>query len=238
MNVGPIARWAPAHAGLCVALLLAGCAGTPEPVVGPVAAQPQADAGQADFATAESPEYRLMPSDAIAVRVFREPDLSTEKVVVGSDGTIALPLIGSLRAEGRTAAELADLIQRNLAGGYLTNPRVSVNVLEYTSHRVTVEGAVKRPGVFPFIPGARLSSAIALAEGPDRVAKLDQVAVFRRAPQGLTVAKFDYRAVQQGTMIDPVLVPGDRVVVGTSGLSQFWQDALRTIPVFAIFTNL
>jgi len=54
----------------------------------------------------------------------------------------------------------------------------------------------------------------------------------------MTVAKFDYRAVQQGTMIDPVLQPGDRVVVGTSGLSQFWQDVLKTIPVFALFTNV
>ena len=64
------------------------------------------------------------------------------------------------------------------------------------------------------------------------------MAIFREAPQGLTVAKFDYRAVQQGTMIDPVLQPGDRVVVGTSGLSQFWQDVLKTLPAFAIFTNL
>ena len=52
------------------------------------------------------------------------------------------------------------------------------------------------------------------------------------------VAKFDYRAVSQGTMIDPVLEPGDRVVVGTSGLSQFWQDLLRALPAFGLFTNV
>ena len=221
---------------LSLPLLGGACAGTPEPVVGPVTAQQVGASGQADFATVETPDYRLRPSDIVNVTVFREPDLSVQQVPVGSDGLIALPLVGPIRAQGRTAADLAEAVEAALNGGYLTNPQVSVNVIQYGSHRVTVEGAVKKPGVFTFQPGARLSAAIAQAEGPERVAKLDQVAVFRETPQGLTVAKFDYLAVQQGTMIDPVLQPGDRVVVGTSGLSQFWQDVLKTIPVFAIFT--
>lgn len=227
-----------AIAALGASAMLAACAGTPEPVVGPVAVQPLEAAGQAEFAAVESPDYRLRPSDTINVTVYREPDLSVQGVPVGSDGVISLPLVGAIRAEGRTTADLAQAIRTALAGGYLTNPQVAVNVIQYNSHRVTVEGAVKHPGVFAFQPGSRLSSAIAQAEGPERVAKLDQVAIFRQVPQGLTVAKFDYRAVQQGTMIDPVLEPGDRVVVGTSGLSQLWQDVLKTLPAFAIFTNL
>lgn len=223
---------------LLTAASLAGCAGTPEPVIGLVTAQQVDAAGQAEFATVESPDYRLRPSDVINVTVFREPDLSVQQVPVGSDGVIALPLVGSIRAEGRTTADLAKAVETALGGGYLVNPQVSVNVTQYLSHRVTVEGSVNKPGVFAFQPGARLSSAIAQAEGPDRVARLDQVAVFRETSQGLTVAKFDYQAVQQGTMIDPVLQPGDRVVVGTSGLSQFWQDLLKTIPAFALFTNI
>lgn len=238
MQSKPNIRLALATASASLVVALGACAGSPEPVVGPVAAQQIEAAGQAAFTDAELADYRLLPSDVIAVQVFREPELSVPRVPVGSDGTIGLPLVGNVRAQGRTAAELAQIIEAALAGGYLTNPRVAVNVMEYTSHRVTVEGAVRKPGVFAFVPGSRLSSAIALAEGPERVARLDQVAVFRRAPQGLTVAKFDYRAMQQGTMIDPVLVPGDRVVVGTSGLSVFWQDALRALPAFAIFTNL
>jgi len=65
-----------------------------------------------------------------------------------------------------------------------------------------------------------------------------EVAIFRETPDGLMVAKFDYRSVRQGTMLDPVLAPGDRVVVGISGLSQFWQDLLRALPAFALFTNV
>jgi len=218
--------------------VLGGCAGTPEPVIGPVAAQPVEAAGQGDFSAVQSPDYRLRPTDVVNVTVFREPDLSVQQIPVGADGQIALPLVGAVQAEGRTTADLARAVEAVLARGFLTNPRVAVNIIQYNSHRVTVEGAVKKPGVFAFVPGARLSSAIAQAEGPDRIAKLDQIAVFRQAPGGLTVAKFDYRAVQRGTMIDPVLLPGDRVVVGTSGLSQLWQDVLKTLPAFAIFTQI
>lgn len=220
-------------------VVLAGCNATPPPVIGTMVPQSVDSAGQSPFTVSESDQYRLRPSDAIAVTVYREPDLSLADVPVGPDGTIAVPLVGAVRAEGLTPRELGAGIEAALrSGGYVNNPRVAVNVVRYDSHRVTVEGAVKKPGVFPFVPGSRLSSAIAMAEGPDRVAKLEQVAVFRPAAEGMTVAKFDYRAMQQGTMIDPVLRPGDRVVVGTSGLSQFWQDVLKTLPAFALFTSI
>jgi polysaccharide biosynthesis/export protein len=49
------------------------------------------------------------------------------------------------------------------------------------------------------------------------------------------VAKFDYAAVRQGAMLDPVLQPGDRVVMGTDGLSVFWADLLQALPVFGVF---
>jgi polysaccharide export outer membrane protein len=112
---------------------------------------------------------------------------------------------------------------------------VSVNVAEYASHLVTVEGAVDTPGVYPFQPGARLSSAIALAKGPKRTAKVQQVAVFRESQEGIMVAKFDYQQMSQGTMLDPVLQPGDRVVMGTDGLSVFWEDLLKALPAFGVF---
>ena len=142
------------------------------------------------------------------------------------------------RAFEDTAPDLGQTITQKLAGSYLRNPHVSVNVIQYASHRVTVEGAVEKRGVYEFKPGERLSSAIALAGGPSRVSRNEQVAVFRRLESGLAVAKFNYDAIQQGTMIDPVLLPGDRVVVGVDGLEQFWQDMLKSLPVFALFTRI
>jgi polysaccharide export outer membrane protein len=217
---------------------LGACTVTPEPIIGAVAAPPLEGPGESAFSASEASEYRLRPADVIAVNVFREPDISLDSAQVGADGEVAIPLVGPVRAQGLTTAELAALIRGKLAGGYLLDPRVAVNVVQYNSNRVTVEGAVKKPGVFSFIPGTRLSAAVALAEGPTRVAKLNQLAVFRNTSEGMTVAKFDYQAMQQGTMIDPVLLPGDRVVLGTSGLSQAWQDLLTALPAFALFTRI
>ena len=129
-------------------------------------------------------------------------------------------------------------VAQRLEAAGLRAPMVSVNINEYASHLVTVEGAVDSPGVYAFQPGSRLSAAIAMGGGPTRSAKSEQVAVFRESPEGIMVAKFDFAQINQGTMLDPVLEPGDRVVIGTDGLSVFWQDFLRTIPAFGIFANL
>ena len=222
--------------GLAAAASLAGCASTPDPVIGRAASQPVQELGQASYTAARSSTYALRPSDQISVVVFREPDLSLPSVRVGVEGNISLPMIGSIPAAGMSAKQLEQDVTRRLAAAGVRNPIVSVNVSEYASHVVTVEGAVESPGVYAFQPGARLSTAIALASGPKRVSKESQLAVFRETPQGVMVAKFDYAQIRQGTMLDPVLEPGDRVVMGTDGLSQFWEDLLRAIPAFGIFT--
>lgn len=206
-------------------------------MIGPVNSQPALADGQGDYSAAGVTNYQLHSGDVISVTVFREPDLSIESVPVGVDGTISMPLVGVVKANGLTPGELSNTIENMLRKGFLKEPSVSVNVARYESHVVTVDGSVEKPGVYPFRPGARLSTALSLASGPSRVAKLEQVAVFREFPDGIKVAKFDYAAVRAGAMMDPVLQPGDRIVVGTSGLSQFWQDVLKAAPLFAIFSN-
>lgn len=217
---------------------LAACASTPEPVIGTAASTPRSDLGQAGFSVTRSQTYLMRPSDQISINVFREPDFSLENVRIGVGGNVSLPMLGSIPAAGMTAAQFEQDVARRLAAAGLRSPQVSVNVNEYASHLVTVEGAVQRPGVYAFQPGARLSSAIAMGGGTARTAKRDQVAVFREGPNGITVAKFDYTQVSQGTMLDPVLEPGDRVVVGTDGLSVFWQDFLTALPAFGVFANV
>jgi polysaccharide export outer membrane protein len=235
MEIGGTARL---FGTVAMAAMLAGCNATPPPVLGPVQAAPVASEGQAGYSQEQDIRYVLKPNDVVSVSVFREPALSLENVPIGADGLISLPVAGTIDTRDLTAPALAEAIAGQLARGYLRNPQVTVNVIQYASHRVTVEGAVEKPGVYEFKPGERLSSAIALASGPKREAKKKQIAVFRRTDTGLSVAKFDYAAIQQGTMIDPVLKPGDRVVVGTDGLQQFWQDFLKTLPAFAFFTNI
>jgi polysaccharide export outer membrane protein len=218
-------------------LLLSGCATSVEPVIGAAAIEPIAELGQANYSFTRSTTYLLRPSDKISVSVFREPDFSLENVQIGVEGNISMPLLGSIPAAGMSAKTLEESLTRRLGEVGLKTPQVSVNIREYASHLVTVEGAVDSPGVYAFQPGARLSAAIALAGGPEREAKRDQVAVFRETADGMSVAKFDYAMMAEGTMLDPVLEPGDRVVMGTDGLSVFWQDLLQALPVFGVFAT-
>ena len=215
--------------------VVSGCSSTPEPVVGLAASQPDPALGQTDYSVMRPSSYNLRPSDLITVVVFGEPQLSLERVRIGVEGNVSIPMIGSIPAANMTAKMFEQDVTRRLAAGGLKNPVVSVNILEYASHLVTVEGAVEKPGVYVFQPGARLSSAIALASGPKRVANRSQVAVFRESPQGIMIAKFDYGLVSQGKMMDPVLQPGDRIVMGTDGLSAFYEDLLKALPAFGVF---
>jgi len=219
-------------------LSLSACGGAPAAQSGLVTSQPVPAPGGADFTPNVDPNYVLRPADILKISVFREAELSQDSVAIAANGEISVPLVGPVNVAGMTLASLEALLENELGGRYLRNPDVTVNVIEYGSHLVTVEGAVQQTGVFAFKPGTRLSGGIALARGLDRVAKGSEVAVFRQTPEGMYIAKFDYRAVQGGTMLDPVLQPGDRIVVGTSGLSQFWQDLLKAIPVFALFTRI
>jgi polysaccharide biosynthesis/export protein len=221
--------------GVVTALALSGCASTPEPNIGAAVIQPRSDLGQDGYSYSRPDIYLLRPTDKISVTVFREPDLSVETVRIGVEGNVSLPMLGSIPASGLTAKQFEQDLTRRFAALGLKSPMVSVNVTDFASHLVTVDGAVEKPGVYSFQPGARLSTAVALASGPKRTAKAEQVAVFRETPQGLMIAKFDYTQVSQGTMLDPVLQPGDRVVIGTDGLSVFWEDLLKALPAFGVF---
>lgn len=229
------------HLGAAITMAavgVTGCASTPAPIVGAAVSQPRADLGQGLYSQARPATYSLRPSDKITVNVFREPDLSLAEVMLGVDGSVSLPLLGTIPAAGLTTRELEQDIAKRLLAAGLRTPMVSVNIANYASHLVTVEGSVEDPGVYAFQPGARLSSAIAMGGGPTRTAKTEQVAVFRESPDGVMIALFDYGQMRQGTMLDPVLAPGDRVVIGTDGLSVFYQDLLQTLPALGVFTTV
>lgn len=222
---------------LCIASLGA-CASSPEPVIGMASSTARADLGQQGYSNMRSKTYLLRASDQISINVFREPDFSMENVRIGVEGNVSMPMLGSIPAAGMTAMQFEQDVTRRLASAGLRTPMVSVNINEYASHLVTVEGAVDSPGVFAFQPGSRLSAAVAMSGGLKRTAKSEQVAVFREGPDGIMVAKFDYGQVSQGTMLDPVLEPNDRVVVGTDGMSVFWQDLLTALPAFGVFASV
>lgn len=215
---------------------LSGCAGDKHEVVGTYAPQRAPGRGQEALGDAAPTTYRLNPADSVQIKVYGEPDLSFDRLMVDQSGNINIAFLGDVHAEGLTAGELAKSLRTGLAKS-LINPQVSVNLVDYGSQHVVVEGSVGHAGVFPITPGTTLLGAIALAGSPDRFARIRDVVVIRTDAQGRSIAAFDLHAIRAGTQIDPVLKGGDRVVVGVSGMSRFYQDLLGLIPLAVIFSR-
>ncbi len=212
---------------------MAGCNGVPgdgAEVAAPE--QPQAAAARVEkrysAATKPGPSYLIGPTDLLEVKVFKAPDLS-KTIPVAEDGTINMPLLGGVPAAGKSTAELEREIQKRLDAGYMHSPQVNVIVKEFNSRRVTVEGAVKNPGVFPLSGRDTLEQAIAKAGGVDRETASDSVTVFRDADGSRKMISYDLGAIRNGQAEDPEVTPGDLVVVGENtakvGLSMFLRGA-------------
>ena len=102
-----------------------------------------------DLTAADRPAL-IGPLDTIQVDVFNVPDL-TREMQVDASGRIAMPLVGTIDARGRTAAELAQAVEVALRGRYVRNPEVTVNIKSSVSQVVTIDGQVIEPGLYPEI---------------------------------------------------------------------------------------
>ena len=107
-------------------------------------------------------EYLLDSSDRLKVTVFGEPELSGEFVVDGQ-GFVSLPLIDAIKVDGLTVRQFQRLAEQRLADGFLREPRVSAEVVNYRPFYIL--GEVTRPGEYPYTNGLTVMNAIATAEG-------------------------------------------------------------------------
>src|SRR5262249_41877115 len=123
-------------------------------------------------APADSSKY-LAPGDRVKLEIWREPDLSGE-FEVDEGGMAMLPKLGPTRVTGLTSDALkAELISRYQV--YLRNPTIGVTVL----HRVSVEGAVRNPGIYTVAPTMTLADVLALAGGATSDGKADRFELVR-----------------------------------------------------------
>lgn len=216
------------------ALLISGCGGPRMDVTQMTAAEP-VDLQSVDSVAAPATEYRIGVGDKLNVRVFQVADLSFDELVVDTSGNIQLPLIGAVSAGGRTARETSVEIAERLSAQYLRNPQVTVTVTEAASQKITIDGAVTKPGVYEMRGSTSLLQAVAMAEGPTRVADLSKVAVFRTINGQRSVALFDLGAIRQGRASDPQVLGDDVIVVDTSRLNSALRELVAAIPALAIF---
>jgi len=180
-------------------------------------------------------DYRVGVGDKLNIKVFQVEDLSFEEMVVDSAGNVQLPLIGSVQSAGLTPAEMSAEIARRLSDRYLRDPQVTVTVVEAASQKITVDGAVTKPGVYVMRGQTSLLQAVAMAEGPSRVADLSTVAVFRTIEGQRSVAVFDLNAIRQGRSPDPEVLGDDIIVVDTSRLQTTLRDVVGALPALSVF---
>lgn len=109
-------------------------------------------------------DYKIGPEDLIEISVFEEEKLN-KTVRVSSQGNISLPLLGILRVKGLTANELEKEIRDLLAEKYLQNPNVSVFIKEYRNQRISVIGAVEKPGPYDVTGQKTILEALGIAGG-------------------------------------------------------------------------
>lgn len=219
---------------IAAAGLLAACGGTRMNLNEMTAARP-VDLQTTSVQNQPGQEYRIGAGDEISVRVFQVADLSFDKLTVDSSGDIQMPLIGAVRAASQTAGELSADIAGRLGRQYLRNPQVTVAVTKAASQKVTIDGAVTKPGVYEMRGTTSLLQAVAMAEGPTAVADLTKVAVFRTIDGQRQVALFDLAAIRQGRAEDPAVRGDDLIVVDTSRLSSNLSRLVLALPALAIF---
>lgn len=149
----------------------------------PAAAQAPSRSGSQVVPPEVSPTYRLGPRDRVRVQVFEVPELNAE-ARVAENGTVTLPVLGAVPAQGRTATELAAEIERLLEASYVNRATVQVDLLEVLSKTVTVLGAVARPGSLGH-PGEWTLLEVLTAAGGLAEEHGEHVRVQRRAGNGL-----------------------------------------------------
>jgi polysaccharide export outer membrane protein len=173
--------------------------------------------------------------DRLAIRVFGEPELTSDGYIVDGTGYIQVPLLGDVIATGQTPRSLAKELQRRLANNYIRDASVTVVVAERTLSTYTVEGSVGAPGVYPAGPSTTLLTALAQAKSPLKTAKNDDVLVLRTTNGQKTGGRFSLTEIRRGRAPDPQILAGDTVVVVNSASKTAWQEFLQAVPVFNIF---
>lgn len=147
-------------------------------------------------------DYQLGSADRVRVIVFNEPSLSGE-FVVNANGALSMPLIGDVMARGRTTGQIAGAIADLLRGGYVLEPKVSIDVLTFRPFYIL--GEVNKAGEYPYSSGLTVDAAVALAGGFTYRASRKKVTIRHMA---------DEKAQKVDLTPDLKVLPGDTIRIG------------------------
>src|SRR5262249_8409559 len=169
------------------------------------------------------------PQDVLDITVFQVPELS-KTLKVRETGTINFPLLCEIIAAGKTPEELQRELTAKLAADYLQHPVVTVLVKESNSQRVTISGAIDKPGIYP-IKGPTSLMEIVAQSGGFKDESDSTVLILREKGRSRIPARYDVSEIQAGRAQDPLLQANDVVVAGTSAIKQTFNTILKALPI-------
>lgn len=161
------------------------------------------DATPAELSSSHMQQYKLGPGDKLRVITFGHEDLTAE-FLVSDSGEIAFPLVGQVKAAGSTLDQFADTLGTALKnGGFVINPNVSVEVIQYRPFYIL--GEVQKPGSYPYSSGLTAMSAIATAGG----------LTYRANQRKIYIRRADSTREMEVTVTAATpIMPGDTVRIG------------------------
>jgi polysaccharide export outer membrane protein len=195
----------------------------------PVPSQKSAPAEGIESKNAQRAAATIGPGDVLDISVFQVPELSKTLDVSGT-GTINFPLLGEIRAAGKTPGELESELTSKLAADYLQHPVVTVLVKENNSQQVTISGAIDKPGIYPIKGPTSLMEIVAVAGGFKDQSDWT-VLILRQKGVGRMAARYDVAEIEAGRAQDPLLQANDVLVAGTSAIKQTFNTILQATPL-------
>ena len=167
--------------------------------------------------TVSEETYRIGVDDRVQISVWRNPDMSVT-VPVRPDGMISVPLIGDVKAGGKTPEQVAKEIREKLAT-FIRDPNVTVILTELRSHefltRVRVTGAVRTPKSMPFRQGMTVLDAVLEAGGVNDFAAPNRAKLYRKSKEKTEALDIDLGDIlNKGKLrTNERLIPGDVITV-------------------------
>jgi polysaccharide export outer membrane protein len=197
----------------------------------PSAAMPASSAASSSEASMDqignAPAILIGAGDLLNITVFETPELSASARVT-QEGNIDLPVLGPVHVAGLDTQQAASALQSAYRDrGLLLNPHVTVSETEFASQGASVLGEVRSPGVYPTLGSRRLLDMISLAGGVSSSSGRLVSIVHRGDPQHPVQIALQPTPASLHAQVNPVILPGDTVIVAKSGVIYIIGDVLR-----------
>jgi polysaccharide export outer membrane protein len=157
--------------------------------------------------------YPIGPGDVLGISIWKD-DALTKEVVVLPDGLISFPLLGLVKAAGKTVAQLRSELEERISR-YVTDPVLNVEVKQVNSMIIYVIGRVNSPGRFNLNTNVSALQALATAGGLNPFAKRDKIKILRQESGKTRIFPLNYDEIAEGRRLEEniELKRGDVIVV-------------------------